>query len=93
MSSGLKALTKHQKLEKKGFLLLCPGLRIRETTKEPTLMQVHKGLLASSSLGPSAPVTAEQGLGPRGEFQLSFMGLSKGPPEGGGGISQVLFRF
>ena len=37
--------------------LLCPRLRIRETTKEPTLMQAHEGLLASSSLGPSIPDT------------------------------------
>ena len=47
-------------------------------------MQAHEGLLASSSLGPSIPDTAEQGLGPRGGFQLSFiMGWSRGPPEGG----------
>ncbi|XP_048957716.1 iron-sulfur cluster co-chaperone protein HscB isoform X1 [Canis lupus dingo] len=32
--------------------VLCPRLRIQETTKEPTLMQAHKGLFASSSLGP-----------------------------------------
>ena len=38
---------------------------------------------SSSSLGPSVPDTAEQGLGPRGGFQLSFMGWSRGPPEGG----------
>ena len=44
--------------------VLCPRLRIRETTEEPTPMQVHEGLLASSSLGPSVPDTAEQGLGP-----------------------------
>ena len=62
--------------------LLCPRLRIRETTKEPTPMQTHEGLFTSSSLGPSIPDTAEQGLGPRGGFQLSFMGWSRGPPEG-----------
>ena len=45
-------------------------------------MQVHKGLFASSSLGPSIPDTAEQGLGPRGWFQLSFKCWSRGPPEG-----------
>ena len=45
-------------------------------------MQTHEGLLTSSSLGPSIPDTAEQGLGPRGGFQLSFMGWSRGPPEG-----------
>ena len=62
--------------------LRCSRLRIRETTKEPpTLMQAHEGLLASSSLGPSIPITVEQGLGPRGGFQLSFMGWSKGPPK------------
>ena len=46
-------------------------------------MQTHQGLFTSSSLGPSIPDTAEQGLGPRGGFQLSFMGWSRGPPEGG----------
>ena len=45
--------------------MLCPRLRIRETTKEPTPMQTHEGLFTSSSLGPSIPDTAEQGLGPR----------------------------
>ena len=38
-------------------------------------MQVHEGLLASSSLGPSVPDTAEQGLGPRGGLQLGLYGL------------------
>ena len=46
-------------------LVLCPRLRIRETTKEPTPMQTHEGLFTSSSLGPNIPDTAEQGLGPR----------------------------
>ena len=46
-------------------------------------MQVQEGLLTSSSLGPSIPDTEEQGLGPRGGFQLSFMGCSRGPLEGG----------
>ncbi|CAD7675109.1 unnamed protein product [Nyctereutes procyonoides] len=50
-------------------------------------MQVHEGLLTSSSLGPSIPDTAEQGLGPQGGFQLSFMGWSRGPPEGSRGPS------
>ena len=45
-------------------------------------MQTHEGLFTSSSLGPSVPDAAEQGLGPRGGFQLSFMGWSRGPPEG-----------
>ena len=45
-------------------------------------MQTQEGLFTSSSLGPSIPDTAEQGLGPRGGFQLSFMGWSRGPPEG-----------
>ena len=45
-------------------------------------MQVHEGLLTRSSLGPSIPHTAEQGLGPRGGFQLSFKDWSRGPPEG-----------
>ena len=54
-------------------LLLCPRLLIRETTKEPTPMQAHEGLLASSSLGPSIPNTAEQGLGPRSGLQLVFL--------------------
>ena len=45
-------------------------------------MQTHEGLFTSLSLGPSIPDTAEQGLGPRGGFQLSFKGWSRGPPEG-----------
>ena len=45
-------------------------------------MQVREGLLTSSSLAPSIPHTVEQGLGPRGGFQLSSMGCSRGPPEG-----------
>ena len=45
-------------------------------------MQAHEGLLANSSLGPSVPDTAEQGLGPQGGFQLSFKGWSRGPPGG-----------
>ena len=45
-------------------------------------MQTHKGLFTSWSLGPSVPDTAEQGFGPRGGFQLSFMGWSREPPEG-----------
>ena len=53
--------------------LLCPRLRIRETTNEPTPMQTHEGLFTSSSLGPSIPDTAEQGFGPPGGFQLSFL--------------------
>ena len=44
-------------------------------------MQVHEGLLTSSSLGPSISETVEQGLGPRGRFQLSFMGWSREFPE------------
>ena len=46
-------------------------------------MQTHQGLFTSSSLGPSVPDTAEQGLGPRGGCQLSFKGWSRGPPEEG----------
>ena len=45
-------------------------------------MQVHEGLLTSSSMDPSIPDTTEQGFGPRDGFQLSFMGWSRGPPEG-----------
>ena len=45
-------------------------------------MQTHEGLFTSSSLGPSVPDTAEQGLGPGGGFQLSFKDWSRGPPEG-----------
>ena len=41
-------------------------------------MQTHEGLLASSSLGPSIPNTAEQGLGPQDVLQLGFYGLSRG---------------
>ena len=45
-------------------------------------MQVHEGLLTSSSLGPSIPDTAEQGLGPQVGFSWVFMGWSRGFPEG-----------
>ena len=48
--------------------LLCPRLRIRETTEKPTPMQTHQGLFTSSSLRPSTPDTTEQGLGPRSGF-------------------------
>ena len=51
-------------------------------------MQTHEGLFTSSSLGPSVPDTwthpSEQGLGHQAGFQLSFMGWSRGPPEGRG---------
>ena len=67
-------------LQPKG--MLCPRLRIWETTKEPTRMQTHEGLFTTSSLDPSVPDTAEQGLGPRGGFQLTFKDWSRGPPEG-----------
>ena len=43
-------------------------------------MQTREGLLTSSNLGPSIPHTAEQGLGPRGGFQLTFKGWSRGRP-------------
>ena len=36
-------------------------------------MQAHEGLSTSSSSGPSAPDTAEQGLGPRSGLQLGFL--------------------
>ncbi|KAM8963806.1 uncharacterized protein AAEQ78_013166 isoform 2-T4 [Lycaon pictus] len=55
---------------------LCPRLRIRETTKEPTVMQAHEGLLTSSSLDPSIPDTEEQGLGP----QACVPGIGKRHP-------------
>ena len=48
--------------------LFCPRLRIRETTEKPTPMQTHEGLFTSSSLYPSTPDIAEQGLGPRRGF-------------------------
>ena len=48
--------------------LLCPRLRIRETTKKPPPKQTHNGLFISSSWCPSIPDTAEQGLEPRGGF-------------------------
>ena len=54
-------------------------------------MQTHVGLFTSSSLGPSIPDTAEQGLGPRGGFQLSFKGWSRGPPEGMGNFSSSVY--
>ena len=47
----------------------------RETPEEPTPVQTHEGLFTSSSLGPSAPDTAEQGLGPRdSEAQQLYRG-------------------
>ena len=50
-------------------------------------MQVHKGLFASSSLGPSIPDTAEQGLGPRSEVTQRSRNLD---PEVG--YSWVFYR-
>ena len=49
-------------------------------------MQAHEGLLAGLSLCPSTPDTAEQGLGPRGGFQLSFKGWSRGSSRRAGAI-------
>ena len=46
--------------------LLCPRLRIRETTEKPITMQTHEGLFTSSIFSPSISDTAEQGIGPRG---------------------------
>ena len=48
--------------------LLCPRLRIRETTEKLTLMQTHEGLFTNSSLCPCIPDTVEQGLGTQGGF-------------------------
>ena len=45
-------------------------------------METHEGLFTCSSLGPSIPEAAEQGLRLGGGFQLSFKGWSRGPPEG-----------
>ena len=46
-------------------------------------MQVHEGLFASSSLGPSIPDRVEQGLGPQSALQLGFfIGWSRGFSEG-----------
>ena len=44
--------------------LSCPRLRIREPSEKPTVMQTHEGLFTTSSLCPSIPDRAEQGLGP-----------------------------
>ena len=48
--------------------LLCPRLRIQETTEKPTLLQTHVRLFTSSSLCPSIPNRVEQGLGSLGGF-------------------------
>ena len=48
--------------------LLCPRLRIRKTMEKPTPKQTHEGLFTSSSLCPSTPDIAEQGLGPQHGF-------------------------
>ena len=48
--------------------LLCPRLWIRKTMEKPTPKQTHEGLFTSSSLCPSTPDIAEQGLGPRRGF-------------------------
>ena len=48
--------------------VLCPRLRIQETTEKPTLIQTHVRLFTSSSLCPSIPNRVEQGLGSRGGF-------------------------
>ena len=41
-----------------------------------------RGFIYKLELGSKCTHTAEQGLGPRGGFQLSFKGWSRGPPEG-----------
>ena len=48
--------------------VLCPRWRIRETTKEPTLMQTPKGCFTNSSMCSSIGHTVEQEFGPRGGF-------------------------
>ena len=45
-------------------------------------MQTHEVLLASSSLGPSIPDRAEQGLGPEVGYSWVFMGWSRRFSEG-----------
>ena len=46
-------------------------------------MQTHEGLFTSSSLGPSIPDTAEQGLEPPKWVTAGFfIGWSRGFPEG-----------
>ncbi|XP_048962664.1 uncharacterized protein LOC118353533 isoform X3 [Canis lupus dingo] len=69
----------HQKGLLRTTGLFCPRLRIRETTEKPTPMQTHEGLFTSSSLCPSTPDIAEQGLGPRGAW------LPQDPLEDSGG--------
>ena len=49
-----------------------------------------RGFIYKLSLGPSIPDIVEQGLGPRGAFQLSFKDWSRGPPEG---VEQFLKLF
>ncbi|XP_038445007.1 uncharacterized protein LOC119878447 [Canis lupus familiaris] len=56
----------HQKGLLRTTGLLCPRLRIRKTMEKPTPKQTHEGLFTSSSLCPSIPDSAEQGLRPRG---------------------------
>ena len=48
--------------------VLCPRLRIQETTEKPTPIQTHVRLFTSSSLCPSIPNRVEQGLGSWGGF-------------------------
>ena len=61
-------------------LVLCPRWRIREITKEPTLMQTPEGFFTSWSLGPSAPNTEEWDLDPETKRRSRFIGVS-GPWE------------
>ena len=49
-------------------------------------MQRHEGLFTSSSLGPSIPDTAEQGLGPRGGVLLLRACLRDLQKQGWGGV-------
>ena len=81
----------HEGDSEEDVYLLCPRLRIRETTKEPTPMQAQEGLLASLSLGPSIPITAEQGLGPQSGLQLGFLWAGLGNFKGWKNFSSSVY--
>ena len=56
-----------------GLVIVVPKIANLRNHQGADKMQAHEGLLASSSLGPSIPDTAEQGLGPGSGLQLGFL--------------------
>ena len=58
------------------MVVLCPRLRIRETTKEPTPMQTHEGLLQAGAWVQVYPTQRSRDLDPETKRRSSFTGAS-----------------